>query len=71
MAHEILKPHEAAKEIGCSIQCVRMKMQSGDWDLGIVTSPKQSGKQKYSYDIQRWKLDKFLGRDQSGGQSNG
>ena len=73
MAHEILKPHEAAKEIGCSIQCVRLKMKKGLWDLGDAISPKQSGKQHWEYNIMRWKLDKFLGRDQpqKGDRPNG
>lgn len=73
MGGEILKPHEAAKEIGCSAQCVRLKMRRGIWDLGYATPPKRTGKQQWEYDILRWKLDHFLGKDQlpEGGETNG
>ena len=62
MKGELLSPQEAANEIGCSAQCIRLKMQKGLWDLGIAIPPKRSGKQQWEYNILRWKLDKFLGR---------
>ncbi len=63
MKGEMLTPQEAAQEIGCSPQCVRIKMQKGLWDIGIAISPKRSGKQHWEYNIFRRKLDRFLGKE--------
>lgn len=60
---EILTAAEAAREIGCSAQKVRVRMQLGLWDLGEVIPAKRLGRE-YSneYNVSRWKLEKFLGR---------
>lgn len=60
---EILTAAEAAREIGCTAQKVRVRMQLGLWDLGEVIPAAKLGRE-YSneYNVSRRKLEKFLGR---------
>ena len=60
---EILTAAQAAREIGCTAQKVRMRMKLGLWDLGEVIPAKKLGR-VYSdeYNVHRRKLEKFLGR---------
>lgn len=53
---------DAAKEIGCDPQYLKLKMRKKKWDLGVVEPPIGGGK-RYNYIIFRRKLDKFLGLD--------
>lgn len=55
-----VKVADAAKEIGCHPQYLRMKMRTGVWDLGKVEKPRHASGQ-YEYFIFREKLNKFLG----------
>lgn len=66
---EILTAAEAAREIGCTAQKVRVRMQLGLWDLGEVIPAKKLGRE-YSneYNVIRVKLEKFLGRPIGGDQ---
>jgi len=64
-----LTVEEAAKELGCRPQLVRIKMQkhalgeSDGWDLGEAIPPdKTSGQQHWTYYIYRGRLDKHLGK---------
>jgi hypothetical protein len=52
---------QAAKEIGCIEQYLRLRMRNGDWDLGVCVKPTR-GKKNWTYFIFRDKLDRFLGR---------
>ncbi len=60
---EILTAAEAAREIGCSPQKVRMRMKLGLWDLGeVIPKEKLERRAMDEYNVSRKKLDKFLGR---------
>lgn len=52
---------DAAKEIGCDPQYLRLKMKKKKWDLGKVEPPTNGGRCEYF--IFRRKLDAFLGLD--------
>lgn len=52
---------DAAREIGCAPQYLRLRMQAGDWDLGSYVGPGKGG-QHGNYYVFRDKLDKFLGK---------
>lgn len=52
---------EAAKEIGCAPGFLRLKMKTGEWDLGAYSKPPRGGK-NFSYYVFRSKLDRFLGK---------
>lgn len=51
---------QAAKELGCPPEKVRVRMRRGVWDLGTVV---KSGS-TYRYDIFRAKLDKLIGEEE-------
>ncbi len=55
-----VRVEDAAREIGCCVEYLRRKIQSGEWDLGEYGKPKK-GQKKGSYFIFRHKLDNFLG----------
>lgn len=59
----ILTAEEAAKEIGCRPEKVRMRMQQRLWDLGRAIPPHKTGKKVWTYEIMRNKLDAFLGKE--------
>lgn len=59
---EILSAEEAAREIGCPAQKVRIRMQRKLWDLGIAIPPSKNGSKEWQYDVKRKKLEEFLGR---------
>lgn len=63
---ERVKVADAAKEIGCAPGFLRLKMKTGEWDVGVYSKPALGGKNA-SYYVFRSKLDKFLGinRDKS------
>ena len=52
---------DAAREIGCAPQFLRLRMQAGDWDLGSYVGPGTGGRHG-NYYVFRDKLDKFLGK---------
>lgn len=54
---------QAAKELGCSPQEVRLNMQDGTWELGEVIPPVK-GKKRWKYYVYREKLDLHLGKKQ-------
>ena len=58
---ERVKVADAAKEIGCAPGFLRMKMKTGEWDIGAYSKPSRDGKNA-SYYVFRSKLDKFLGK---------
>lgn len=51
---------DAAREIGCHPQYLRVMMMKKKWNLGQVVSPQKKGG-KHMYFIFRKKLDEFLG----------
>lgn len=51
---------QAALEIGCSENILKMRMKTGEWNLGIVEYNPQNPKKKYKFMIFRAALDKFL-----------
>lgn len=53
---------DAAKEIGCDPQYLRLQMKSGHWDLGSYVKPGK-GRKKGNYYVFRKKLDRFLGKE--------
>lgn len=53
---------DAAREIGCDPQYLKLKMKKKKWDLGVVELPVNGGR-RCNYIIFRRKLDKFLGLD--------
>lgn len=57
-----VSPEQAAVELGCSPHLVRLKMQSGEWDLGEAVSPEKSGLKCWKYYIYRPKLDRHIGK---------
>lgn len=57
---ERVRVDDAAKEIGCAPQYLRLQMATGNWDLGGYVKPKN--KKNGSYYVFRAKLDKFLGK---------
>lgn len=64
-----IKPAEAAKELNCRPQLVRIKMQKhaqgqpDGWDLGEAIPPdKTDGGSQWTYYIYRAKLDRHLGK---------
>lgn len=52
---------DAAKEIGCAPEFLRLQIRNGNWDLGSFIKP-QKGKKNYQYYVFRAKLDRFLGK---------
>ena len=60
MVNDILNASQTAKVIGCSAQRVRERLKRGIWDFGTVVKAKQSGKTQDSYEINKYKLAKFL-----------
>lgn len=56
----VLKAAQAARFLGCNPQKVRVRMESGDWQIGNVVPAKKNGKQK-EYDIFPQKLADMLG----------
>ncbi len=52
---------DAAREIGCTPQFLRLRMQAGDWDLGSYVRPGKGGRHG-AYYVFRDKLDRFLGK---------
>lgn len=59
---DILTAAVAAKIIGCREQKVRMRMRRKLWDLGRVYPPEKTGITIWTYEINRTKLEEFLGR---------
>lgn len=57
---KVLNASEAAAFLGCNVQKVRIRMQTGDWQIGNVVPAKKNGKQK-EYDIFPQKLADMLG----------
>ena len=57
---DILNASQAAKVIGCSAQRVRERLKRGIWNFGTVVKAKQSGKTQDSYEVNKYKLAKFL-----------
>ena len=55
-----VRVEDAAREIGCNPQYLRIMLQKKKWDLGQVIAPQRKGGQ-HMYLIFRPKLDKFLG----------
>lgn len=51
---------DAAREIGCAPQFLRLRMQAGDWDLGSYVAGKAG--RHANYYVFRDKLDRFLGK---------
>ena len=51
---------DAAEGIGCAPGFLRLKMRTGEWDIGAYSKPKRGG-ERASYYVFRSKLDKFLG----------
>ena len=60
MVNDILNASQTAKVIGCSAQRVRERLKRGIWDFGTVVKAKQSGKTQDSYEVNKYKLAKFL-----------
>lgn len=58
---ERVKVVDAAKEIGCAPGFLRLKMKTGEWDIGAYSKPAKGGKNARYY-VFRSKLDKFLGK---------
>lgn len=58
---QYIRPEDAAAEIGCHVQYLRVKMAKKEWDLGRVEYTKDKGG-KNKYFVFRNKLDKFLGK---------
>lgn len=48
---KVLNASEAAAFLGCNVQKVRIRMQTGDWQIGNVVPAKKNGKQW------KWKKD--------------
>ena len=64
MQNDRVKLLDAAKELGCSPQCVREHMKRGIWDLGtVVRNQNKKSCRKYEYYIFRGKLNKVLGKE--------
>ena len=59
----ILTAEEAAKEIGCRPEKVRMRMRQRIWNLGRAIPPEKAGTKVWTYEIMRNKLDAFLGKE--------
>ena len=57
---DILTASQTARVIGCSAQRVRERLKRGIWDFGTVVKAKQSGKTQDSYEVNKYKLAKFL-----------
>lgn len=64
-----LTPKEAGEQIGCSAQCVRIKMRRGIWDLGKVIPPNKNGRTTWEYFIWQHKINEFLGIGEKGEQA--
>lgn len=61
---KVLNASEAAAFLGCNVQKVRIRMQTGDWDIGNVVPEGKHGKQK-KYDVFPGKLAELVGIDVS------
>lgn len=59
----ILTVPETARILHCAEQKIRIRMRRKLWDLGNVISPKEAGKQAWTYEIYLHKLENFLGRE--------
>lgn len=63
MESERVSLTQAAKEIGCHTEYLRIQMRNGNFDIGKVIKPSKGHKQ-YMYLVFRPKLDRFLGKIQ-------